>query len=278
MLKKILSIVILILFVSPVIYCLVVPNPKFVFAPLDLTSVVVFAGFGKMVGVWTGVTGKVGAQIFQMVNGIQIVKTFAIPTNPKTEDQQANRSVFSDIVERFKVLAVGFVSPFWTPFAAVGKRGWGNFIGANKLAMGKVEFKIADAVMSRGTLEGITDLEATYDTGTGEMIIAWDGSVVTNGKATDPMHFVVYDDENDQIALYALNEDTREDESATVTLHEGLTAAELHVFASLSSIALPSDGAYLVSTSVRAEATAPALKVTGTELAPPKKKADKKAE
>lgn len=203
---------------------------------------------GKMVGVHTGITGKIGAFIYQVNKGMQIIKTMAIPENPRTPSQVTVRVVFSDIVASFKNLATQWIRHLWNPFTIGNAQGWGDFIGANIDHMGTT-FDGADAILSKGSLEGVADLAGTYDTATGAIEVTWDGTIFTNGLATDLFNFCVYDADTKQIILQGFSTDTRVDEASSIVGPTGLTADTLTLYACFANSAVATTPPTLISNS-----------------------------
>jgi len=211
----------------------------------------------KVVGVDTQIRGKLGARIYQVLNGEQIVKTFAIPSNPESSGQVAQRGVFRDIIACFKSIASEVIAYFWDPFTTTNKTGWGNFISANLLSMGKVAFDITDGVLSQGSLEPVQTLSAEYTTATGVCAVTFSEDKTINGSADDEMSFVVVDADSGLVVGKVLNEDTRADSPLDVACVKDLTATNLEVFAICSQAGFVATGEGLVSNSANCTATAP---------------------
>jgi len=211
----------------------------------------------KQSGVFTQMRGKLGGMIYQVLKGEQIGKTFAIPTNPQTSTQQANRGVFGQIIDSFKSIAIKVASLFWEPFAVGNKTGWGNFIGANLIAMGSTAFDMTKAIMSKGSLEGIATLAAVYDTADGSIDIDWVGTTYNNGDIADHTQIVVAESNDNTILGVFANEDTRGDELAQVSVVAGLTATDIEVFVWFSQEEADDAGDGLISNSQHCTCTAP---------------------
>lgn len=189
----------------------------------------------KVTGVGTGWKGKVGNFVFQMWKGVQVVKTRVIPTNPNSSGQQASRNLLGDIVGVFKAIAVTWIRFFWNPFTEGRQSGWGNFIGVNLLSMSS-GFDIGDVVSAIGTLDGVADLAATYDTATGIVAITWDAGSPVSGTPEDKFNFLVYDTDQREFLADSYGGSERADESDDVTIASGLTATNLYLVACLSDV------------------------------------------
>jgi len=212
----------------------------------------------KIVGVFTGITGKVGNTIFQMMNGVQIMKTFVIPANPQSSGQTAQRGVFSAIIAGFKGIASGVIDLFWNPFTTGNKTGWGNFISRNLISMGKVAFDITDAVLTHGSLEDLGTIAGEYDTATGECDVEWEDLEYVNGNSADEVNGVVFDTDSGLIVGKLLDIAARDSEAGTIECLPGLTATSLEVFLWANDGEIASGTMTMVSTSNNATCTAPA--------------------
>jgi len=211
----------------------------------------------KVTGFFTGVRGKVGTTIFQVIKGVQIMKTFAIPENPGSSGQVAQRGVFSDIVSTFKLIAKNVISIFWAPTTSGNQTAWGNFISKNLISMGKVAFDLTDGILCFGSLESISTLSATYDTVTGAFAITFSDDEEVNGSADDDVSFIVVDSSDNLVVGKLLQEETRDSGTATPSISVGLTATDLELFAFCSQTGFVATGAGLVSNSTHCTCTAP---------------------
>lgn len=189
----------------------------------------------KMIGVDTYIKGKVGARIYQMWKGVQTVKTMFIPANPQTPSQTANRSVLAQIVATFKQIAVQWIRPFWNPFATNKQTGWGNFISVNKLATGST-FDLSKCVTSQGSLEGLRNPTATYNTANGEISLVWDSETFDNGTDDDKVSFLVVNNDTNEILTKSIANASRGAESYTIDIEAGLTATNVSIFITVSDI------------------------------------------
>jgi len=187
----------------------------------------------KMTGVFTGIRGKVGAMIFQVNKGVQIIKNYARPENPQSSGQTAVRLVFSSIVSAYKILASTWIRYMWNPFLSGNDQGWGKFIGTNLVEMDGT-FAGEAGILSLGSLEGVVDLAATYDTATGAVDITYDGTILANGASTDYPQVAIYDKIGKSIITMAFDGDQREEEEISLTTHTGLTATDVYVYLTMT--------------------------------------------
>jgi len=211
----------------------------------------------KVTGFFTGVRGKVGTTIFQVIKGVQVMKTFAIPENPGSSGQVAQRGVFSDIIATFKTIAKNVIAIFWESTTSGNQTPWGNFISKNLISMGKVAFDITDAILAFGTLEPVSGVAGEYDTADGSLEVTWVADKFVNGADTDQVHFVVYDSDSGTIVSKDLDGIQRSEEEQSLQLTPGLTATDLELFVWLSQDLSTAEDIGLVSNSVNATCTAP---------------------
>lgn len=211
----------------------------------------------KMLGVFTNIRGKVGNTVFQVIKGVQIMKTLSTPANPQSSRQTAVRSVFNDLVQLFKTIAVSMIRPFWNPYTTDNKTGWGNLLSVNQSAMQSAGFDITKLVTSLGTLEGVGDLAGTYNTATGAIVVTWGGTVFTNGDIADSISFIAIHEPTKAVIGKAVASDARGDETATFNVPDGLTATDVCVFVTMSSKIIPTVDPYTVSDSQSCECIAP---------------------
>jgi len=212
----------------------------------------------KVTGFFTGIRGKVGTTIFQVIKGVQVMKTFAIPENPGSSGQVAQRGVFSDIISTFKSVAKNVISVFWEPTTSGNQTPWGNFISKNLISMGKVAFDIEDAILCYGTLEPIKTVSATYDTSNGEIEATISNDVLVNGATDDDVSVLAVDSVSGDIIGKANFEDTRNVGSITITGQSGFTATDVECFVWCSQSGFDTTGVGLVSNSSNCTCTAPA--------------------
>lgn len=187
----------------------------------------------KVEGVFAGIRGKVGNVIFQVNKGVQILKQFATPENPRSAGQTAHRGIFTQVVGTLKVLATNWVRYFWNPFLTGNQQGWGRIISLNMLAMGTT-FDENALIFSVGSLEGVLAPAATYNIATGEIIATFTGTIFANGLITDKVSAIVYDKDQKEIVGFGFAIDQRDSEEISITVKTGLTATNVMVFLSLS--------------------------------------------
>jgi len=231
---------------------------KTILLSLVVLIIPVLSGFAKVTGMLTGIKGKVGTSVFTMWKGVQVLKTRTIPSNPQSEDQTKFRTCFSQIVAMLKPLAINTIRPLWNPFTTVRQSGWGNVLKANLDVMNGT-FDESKLILSKGSLEGVENLAATYDTVTGNVVITWNDNNYTNGLSSDLVTYTLIDDENvqfDQIVDPDTDEEKGE-ETDTVIAPSGLTATDLYLILTCYRVDAVSGDITMVSDSQIVNCSAP---------------------
>ncbi len=197
---------------------------------IGLLFIAISSGFAKVTGIGTGWKGKVGNMVFAGWKGEQVVKTRAIPQNPRSAGQVANRTCLSEIVFALKFAAVELIRPLWHPFTTAKQSGWGNCISKNKLAMGQT-FDPEKLILSHGSLEKIHDLSADYNPELGLLSLDFDQDHYSNGTKPDKIGVACFDSNSVKIAGFDLDAGTRGDSGCTLNIPKGLTPENIRAIA-----------------------------------------------
>ena len=135
---------------------------------------------------------KVGGVIMSKWKSINYIRGYAVPSNPNSDAQQTQRAHFKSMVQFAQKLMVSLIPQAWDPFYdtmsgfnAFVKDNWDNYILADHPTI--------NTIFSKGTLENIYDLAATYSTLSGDTILTWTNDVFGNGLSTDSVFVVVLD-------------------------------------------------------------------------------------
>lgn len=183
----------------------------------------------KITGALTGWKGKVGNIVFQMWKGVQVVKTRVIPENPQSPGQITNRTLWQQFVAMFRGLIVILVHRYWNPFEGSKNSGWAKLIGVNMLEQAGTVIDYEKVIISQGALPDEAILTATYDDATGIVVCTWEALCGAGGSPNDFAQLAVYNKDLNRWCFDSL-EVLRADESATVTMSDGLTISNLFVF------------------------------------------------
>ena len=127
----------------------------------------------KVVGIGTGISGKVGNVQYKTVKGQQIIQTKATPLNRQSNSQTSNRSIFTQLNDLFKPLSKTLIKRFWNPFV-IGKRsGWSVCLSVNQKFQSEA-ISLGPEIITNGGFA----VDSTWIKGTG-----WDIDVTYPGKA-----------------------------------------------------------------------------------------------
>lgn len=199
------------------------------------------------------VRNKVGNMVFSNWKGINTARAYAVPANPQSVNQTAQRTKFAAVVALAQNLLGTLITTFINPFA-VQMSGFNRFIQLfieNASATGLVT---ASCQVVAGTLESVSGLTAQYTTGTGSAVVNWATTQSGNGLATDDINFLAIRNTDNKILAYQLANATRGDGTYNLSLATGLTATGIIIFAWYSR---GTGSSFIVSDSLGVVCTAP---------------------
>lgn len=171
--------------------------------------------------------GKIGGAVMSKWKAINYIRSYAVPSNPRTDDQVAHRATFKAIISVAQKLMVVCIPQCWDPFYNT-MSGFNAWIKENFAAFAVGDVLTNAVVTSKGTLEPAPLTEVEYTTGTGSTVINWDGDVFGNGLPTDQLLAVIINKPTNEIVFQGiLSAVTRTTETKTVIGKAGFTAADL---------------------------------------------------
>lgn len=175
-------------------------------------------------GILGGVSGKVGPIIGGNWKGINYIKQYTIPANPRTPDQQAQRSRFAAVVLLAQALYSLIVVSYWNVFA-VKMSGFNYFIKNNIKVLEDTTYHVTiDNVISKGPLESEEPVTSVL---LAEVVtITWDKETIGNGADTDSIDLVVVNDETYEV-FGNVDTLTRVDETGDVNVTGETDATKL---------------------------------------------------
>ena len=179
-----------------------------------------------LLGILGGVKGKVGPIIGASWKGIDYIKGYAIPSNPNTVLQQAQRSLFTFCLSIARLILTTVIQPYWINREA-GMSEYNSFMRYN-LDNVTADGDYDEVNVARGDLESAAIDTATYVTGTGVFEIEWETVMLGNGLGTDSAIVVVIDSANN-IAFVETGE-TRVDGVDTFNIGSGRTVGDLKAY------------------------------------------------
>lgn len=177
-------------------------------------------------GILGNVTGKVGNVVGAMWKGINYVKGYAIPANPQSVAQTAQRAKYTGCLSLAQGLLPTLITTYWNPFA-VKMSGFNKFMSealTNCSALGLMNTNVR---MSLGSLEGSTISSSTYNTANGDCSVAYSTTINGNGLATDYAGLVVIDKTDNSIVCLDFGSADRADAVIEPTGLTGKTATNL---------------------------------------------------
>jgi hypothetical protein len=174
-------------------------------------------------GILGSITGKVSGVVGSTWKGINTLRAYAIPSNPKSAAQVTQRGLFSFVVGIAKLVLGTVITDYWNPFAT-SMSGFNEFCKKSLLAITN-NTDYANIIMAQGSLEGETLSAFTYAAGTATF--TWTASGLGNGEDTDAAIGVIIDPVNN-MAYVSAGGDARVDEELVMSLPSGLTATSLH--------------------------------------------------
>lgn len=172
-------------------------------------------------GILGRVSGKVGDVVGAAWKGIPYVRQYVIPGNPNTASQQAERSLFANIVSLAQAALGPVIQPFWDPFLRQIS-GWASFIGVQRGLVTVVD-DFSSVQIARGTLEGAVITTCVY--GSPSVDFIFPTTVLGNGSATDDACCFVYDRVN-KVGFFDSSQ-TRSVGAASVVVGAGRTPANM---------------------------------------------------
>lgn len=199
-------------------------------------------------GIVGAFSGKIGNVVGFRWKNIDAARTYAIPENPNTINQQNQRTAFTAIQRIASSVLITICQKYWKAFA-IGMSEYNAFIKTS-LLNGFTGSNFSNVKMSKGNLEAPVSCTGLHTSG--NVHCEWDTTITGNGLATDSITCVVYDSSNHVSYI----DDSGADRSTggtgiDITVPSGADPAYLwlYVFASR----LNPDGTQLPSNSVYAD-------------------------
>lgn len=184
-------------------------------------------------GILGGFSGKVGPIVGGRWKQTDYMRGYKIPSNPNSSAQQVQRAKISKVISVAKSILGSVIQPYWNPFNS-RISGFNRFVQVNASLFTSPNYYLTTShKMAEGTLEGFSNLLATYNTSTGVVSATWtDNTGVNNALGTDIPYFVAFKLDGTFLGVYngASGSKTRASASANITLASGLTATDLILY------------------------------------------------
>jgi len=139
----------------------------------------------KMNGVYTSMKGKLGGGVLQTWKGLQVLRTNAIPANPKSVGQLQQRSNFSQIVECIRPIWETSLKKYWEPFTKNHDSAWNNMMSANLESMKGAAFDPLKLILAKGTLQSGAITSCYLHEAVNIIYIRHDTIALISGNPTD---------------------------------------------------------------------------------------------
>lgn len=177
-------------------------------------------------GILGGPKGKVGGVVGFRWKDKDCIRGYAIPANPNTTAQQAQRNLMKECVA-FAKLLVGQVFNTYTDKFIRSMSGFNYFVKSNiKVFDGTTDY--TKIKVTEGQLYVPTITSAIYDSD--EISVEYSEALGNNGLATDKVYVVAYHKPTG-IMYFPAAESDRTTGAITVTVGSGLVATDFVVYA-----------------------------------------------
>lgn len=123
--------------------------------------------------------------------GINYVREYVIPNNPKTAAQTTQRAKFANVSEFLRKLVSSVLNPYTIP--APKQMSAYNFAMSNNIPLQtSATFDPLLVKLTKGSLYN-PGLTSVYDMDAAGIVAAWGNELVGDALATDVAHLVIYD-------------------------------------------------------------------------------------
>jgi hypothetical protein len=180
--------------------------------------------------------GSVGGFTFQTWRGIQTVRQRVTPANPRTTDQQANRSRFATIAKVGSALLGVVCRPFWEGVGSV-QSGYNAFCRRQMAETGPTP-ESSEVVVTPGEMPALQNVAAAASAS--DISVTWDAPPTSHALSDAPVFAAwIADDLSEAYAVELAP--TAQDGAGTMPLPEDAAPDDgpIHVFAGDPSVAAP---------------------------------------
>lgn len=137
--------------------------------------------------------GKIGGVVASTWKGVNYVREYVVPANPKTAAQTGVRTNFSSVVAIGRSIKTDIIDTYWKDLVK-GKpnSGWAKYIGVNQKRITAARSLTAFA-LATGDLESFNAGPITYNYSAHTFNMSWIDNPTTTGQSTDELLFYVWD-------------------------------------------------------------------------------------
>lgn len=170
-------------------------------------------------GILGGFSGKVANIIGGSWKGIAYIRSQPLSVaNPRTAGQIAQRTAFAFAVVLAQAILATIIKPMWDRFAQQ-MSGYNAFIKANVGVLKDFENTVwSDIKMSLGKMIATTIDSVVVASGSAEVTVAWDNTLIGQLQLADDKVFITVVNETQQTAKGFISNKTRADSSAGILL------------------------------------------------------------
>lgn len=127
--------------------------------------------------------------VFFRWKGINCVRSYVIPSNPRTTGQVLQRNLFSAVMAQAQFVKIAICQKFWKKFA-VKMSAFNAFVSANCKNQ-HYPLHVDEYVMSKGSMTPTVMTTCTYTDTTGKVDLTWSPTLSGNQGNTDNLVAVV---------------------------------------------------------------------------------------
>lgn len=173
--------------------------------------------------------GKIGGIVTATWRGINYAREYVIPANPKTVNQTAIRTVFSNVVLIGRASLTDFIHTYWNELMT-GKpaTGWSKFVGTNMQNV-TISGAYENLKLSTGDLEGLASLAEDGSPPSNQIKMNWNESVVSNGEQSDIVIIRVFCIDRGYIYSQMVSA-TRHDATCSIEIPNKMSAGTLFIY------------------------------------------------
>lgn len=187
----------------------------------------------KIIGNILGdMSGQLGKKIVAFTwKGIDVFRSYVIPTNPRSPDQTTQRNLFSTVVKIAQGCLTTVVHPYWKAFA-IKQSNYNAFVSANMDVL-SLPIDPSKLIMSKGSLFPAKIDACTYNDTTGAVVLGYSDELGSNGSASDDVSGFVFN--NTTFETFAIATTERNAGTQSGNIATGMNVADLSAYTVVSA-------------------------------------------
>jgi hypothetical protein len=202
-------------------------------------------------GILGPVSGRIGGVVGARWKGQPYLRSYVVPGASETDLQVAQRARFAYVVASAKFFVGRVFNPYYDKFLSKVS-GFNRYVSSN-IPKAPAYAAIPNYVVTDGPLYPGSDLEGTYNDGTGTILCTWGTELGIDGANSDVA--IAWARNRATNTVYFSANGLRYDGAATIASIAGLTATDFDLgvfFAKMNALLVVK-----ISRNLSAEATAP---------------------